>query len=76
MNDLKVYFMQDVNSESRGINVFKNDNLIAYGHLNLCSNMAHITIVKEYEEAFEDMSFDIEKAIEQRNIWDNRILID
>tara|TARA_A100001201_G_scaffold3275_1_gene7539 strand:- start:49 stop:267 length:219 start_codon:yes stop_codon:yes gene_type:complete len=71
MNDLKVYFNHDVNSESREIKVFKNDNLIAHGHLNLCSNMAHIRTVKKYE----DMSYDIEKAIEQRNIWDNRILI-
>ena len=80
MNDLVVKFISQTDSESRDINVYKlseeiEDTLIATGSLNLCSNMAHITILPAHKEAYEDMEFDIEKAIEERNIFDNRILI-
>tara|TARA_R100000231_G_scaffold123528_1_gene93744 strand:- start:410 stop:652 length:243 start_codon:yes stop_codon:yes gene_type:complete len=80
MENLLVYFLDQVDSESRAINVFKHkttnkDDLIATGSLNLCSNMAHITILPEHKEAYEDMEFDIVKAIEERDIMFNRILI-
>ena len=79
MKDLIVEFLHQTDIESRTINVYKTLNeglqLIATGSLNLCSNMAHITILPAHKEAFEDMEFDIEKAIEERNIMHNRILI-
>jgi hypothetical protein len=80
MNDLVVKFISQTDRENRSINVYKlseeiEDILIATGSLNLCSNMAHITILPAHKEAYEDMEFDIEKAIEERNIFDNRILI-
>lgn len=73
MENLKVHFTNQIDSESKGINVFHNDNLIAKGHLNICSNWAHVDILEEHEEAFEDMQFEIATAIEKRNIMDNRI---
>ena len=73
MENLKVFFTNQIDSESKGINVFDNNNLIAKGHLNLCSNMAHVNILEEHEQAFEDMQHEIETAIENRNIIDNRI---
>ena len=73
MENLKVFFTNQIDSESKGINVFDNNNLIAKGHLNLCSNMAHVNILEEHEQAFEDMQHEIETAIENRNIKDNRI---
>tara|TARA_R100000773_G_scaffold43964_1_gene43592 strand:+ start:224 stop:457 length:234 start_codon:yes stop_codon:yes gene_type:complete len=76
MKDLIVTFLEQVDSESRTINVHNDRReLIAFGSLNLCSNMAHITILPEYEQAYEDMQFDIEKAIEERDIMHNRILV-
>lgn len=79
MENLLVYFLDQIDSESRAINVFKNnyqkDDLIATGSLNLCSNMAHITILPEHQEAYEDMEFDIVKAIEERNILFNKIQV-
>ena len=76
MNDLKVEFISQIDRENRSINVHHTDgSLIATGSLNLCSNMAHITILPAHKEAYEDMEFDIEKAIEERDIFDNRILI-
>ena len=79
MKELLVYFLDQVDSESRTINVFKYETgkseLIAHGSLNLCSNIAHITLLPAHEEAYEDMTFDIEKAIEDRNIMHNRILV-
>jgi len=73
MENLKVFFTNQIDSESKGINVFDNNNLIAKGHLNLCSNMAQVNILEEHEQAFEDMQHEIETAIENRNIKDNRI---
>ena len=73
MENLKIFFTNQIDSESKGISVFHNDNLIAKGHLNLCSNMAHVNILEEHEQAFEDMQHEIETAIENRNIKDNRI---
>ena len=79
MENLLVYFLDQIDSESRAINVFKNnyqkEDLIATGSLNLCSNMAHITILPEHQEAYEDMEFDIVKAIEERNILFNKIQV-
>ena len=75
MNNLTVFFTNQIDSESKGVEVYHKNTLIANGHLNLCSNMAHINILKEQQEAFEDMEFDIEKAIEERDISQNRILI-
>ena len=73
MENLKVHFTNQIDSESKGINVFNDNSLIAKGHLNLCSNMAHVNILEEHEQAFEDMQHEIETAIENRNIMDNRI---
>lgn len=84
MNDLIVEFLSQTDRESRDINVYIGSKiealhdkreLIATGSLNLCSNMAHVTILPAHKEAFEDMEFDIEKAIEERDIMHNRILI-
>ena len=73
MENLKVHFTNQIDSESKEINVFHNDNLIGKGHLNICSNWAHVDILEEHEQAFEDMQHEIETAIEKRNIMDNRI---
>jgi len=73
MEDLTVFFTNQIDSESKGIKVFNDNSLIAKGHLNLCSNMAHVNILEEHEQAFEDMQHEIETAIENRNIKDNRI---
>ena len=79
MNDLMVKFMSRTDSESWDINVYHitsaPNSLIATGSLNLCTNMAHITILPAHEEAFEDMEFDIVKAIEERDIYQNRIIV-
>ena len=79
MENLIVYFRDQIDSESRAISVFRYSSgksiCIATGSLNLCSNMAHINILPEHQASCEDMEFDIEKAIEERNIIHNRILI-
>ena len=83
MNDLVVKFLSQTDRESRSINVYKlagigylEDTLIATGSLNLCSNLAHITILPAHKEAYEDMELEIENAIEERDIYDRRILIE
>ena len=73
MENLKVFFTNQIDTESKGINVFHNDHLIAQGHLNICSNWAHVEILEEHQQAFEDMQYEIGTAIEKRNIIDNRI---
>ncbi len=73
MENLKVHFTNQIDSDSKGINVFHNDNLIAKGHLNICSNWAHINILEHSKEAFEDMEHEIERAIERRDLVGNRI---
>ena len=83
MKSLKVFFTNQIDIESRGIEVFHNERLIAKGHLNLCSNLALIKITENCKELFisgsyqtyEDVHSDIETAIENRNIFDNRILL-
>jgi hypothetical protein len=78
MENLKVFFTNQIDIESKGIEVFIGNsldlqNLVAKGHINICSNMAHVDILEEHEQAFEDMQHEIETAIEKRNIMHNRI---
>ena len=73
MDNLKVFFTNQIDTENKGIEVFHKNSLIAKGHLNLCSNWAHVDILEEHEQAFEDMQYEIATAIEKRNIIDNRI---
>ena len=73
MENLKVFFTNQIDIESKGINVFHNDDLIATGHLNICSNWAHVDILEEHQQVFEDMQYEIGTAIEKRNIMHNRI---
>ena len=82
MKSLKVFFTTEtasnhIDSESRGIEVFENDTLIGTGHLNLCSNWAHVDILADYESS-EQKVYDqwrIQRAIEERDIMHNRILL-
>ena len=73
MDKLKVFFTNQIDTENKGIEVFHKDSLIAEGHINICSNWAHVDILEEHEQAFEDMQYEIATAIEKRNIIDNRI---
>jgi CO dehydrogenase/acetyl-CoA synthase gamma subunit (corrinoid Fe-S protein) len=86
---LKVYFTKQIDRENRNIEVWilspdsdspAEDILLAHGQLNLCSNMAHIQILEKHRykklKWLNDVSnFDIERAIEEREILGNRILI-
>tara|TARA_R110000822_G_scaffold285170_1_gene406534 strand:+ start:502 stop:735 length:234 start_codon:yes stop_codon:yes gene_type:complete len=73
MDNLKVFFTNQIDTESKGIEVFHKNSLIAKGHLNLCSNWAHVDLLEEFKQAFEDMQHEIETVIENRQIIDNRI---
>ena len=76
MNNLKVYFTKKIDSESKGLEVFNNDELFAHGSINLCTNMAHVQILEKHRYKLKDVSsYEIEEAIEERNISQNRILI-
>ena len=76
MNNLKVYFTKQIDSESKGIEVFNNDELFAHGSINLCTNMAHVQILEKHRYKLKDVSiYEIEEAIEQRETLGNRILI-
>tara|TARA_R100000781_G_scaffold23646_1_gene17418 strand:- start:879 stop:1157 length:279 start_codon:yes stop_codon:yes gene_type:complete len=84
---LKVYFTEQIDRENRNIEVWilnpeaetpAQDILLAHGQLNLCSNFAHIQILEKHRKLkwLNDVSnYDIEKAIEEREISHNRILI-
>ena len=77
MKSLKVFFTNQIDIESRGIEVFHNERLIAKGHLNLCSNWAHVDLLEDYESS-EQKVYDqwrIQRAIEERDIMHNRILL-
>jgi len=73
MYNLEVIFTKQLDNESKAIEIYNNDILIAHGKLNLCSNMAHVQLLEKYRKAFK--CFDIECQIEERNISHNRILI-
>lgn len=73
MDNLKVFFTNQIDTENKAIEVFHKDSLIAEGQINICSNWAHIDILEEHEQAFEDMQHEIEKAVEDRKIIGNRI---
>ena len=73
MDNLKVFFTNQIDTENKGIEVFHKDFLIAEGQINICSNWAHIDVLDKFKQAFEDMQHEIETAIENRQIIDNRI---
>ena len=73
MDKLKVFFTNQIDTESKGIEVFHKNSLIAKGHLNLCSNWAHVDLLEEFKQAFEDEEFQISQAIEDRKIIGNKI---
>ncbi len=79
---LKVYFTKQIDSESKGIEIYESDIatakdvLLAHGQLNLCTNMAHVQILEKHRNRLKDVSnYEIEEAIEQRETLGNRILI-
>jgi hypothetical protein len=83
-NNLSVYFGSRIDDESKNCEVFLDfentgkDELIAHAQLNLCSNMAHVQILEKHRKKLKDLSindYDIELAIEEREITWNRILI-
>lgn len=73
--NLEVYFTEQIDSENRGIEVFQHEILIANGHLNICTNIAHVNSLNEGENLEGLMDYEIEKAIEERNILQSRIQI-
>tara|TARA_R100001443_G_scaffold10819_3_gene20481 strand:- start:729 stop:965 length:237 start_codon:yes stop_codon:yes gene_type:complete len=74
--NLEVYFTEQIDSENRGIEVFQHETLIANGHLNICTNVAHINRLNNSLNQLEGlMDYEIEKAIEERNILQSRIQI-
>ena len=73
MEKLKVFFTSKIDKENIALSVFSDQILIAEGPLNICTNWAHVNILKGSSQAFEDMEHEIEKAIEDRRIIDNRI---
>lgn len=79
MENFTVYFTKQINSESKAIEVFNNDELFAHGSLNLCSNMAHIQILEKHRKSYDSgeyvSTYDLACAIEDREISQNRILI-
>jgi hypothetical protein len=83
-HNLSVYFGSRIDNESKNLEVFldfENTNepqLIAHAQLNLCSNMAHVQILEKQRKKLNDLcinGYDIEQAIEEREITSNRILI-
>ena len=84
-DNLKVFFTNKIDRESTAIEVYvsnnydltynKKDILIATGHLNNCSNWAHIYILEEHEENYSNVENWIVNAIEKREIIHDRILI-
>tara|TARA_Y100000361_G_C11137706_1_gene333072 strand:+ start:963 stop:1205 length:243 start_codon:yes stop_codon:yes gene_type:complete len=79
MKNFTVYFTKQIDSESKAIEVFMNDELFAHGSLNLCSNMAHVQILEKHRRPHESneyvSSYDLECAIEDRAIEHHRILV-
>lgn len=78
MENFTVYFTKQIDSESKALEVFLKDELIAHAELNLCSNMAHVQILEKHRKKLNDLSvngYDLEQAIEEREISHNRILI-
>tara|TARA_Y100001958_G_C21036950_1_gene407928 strand:- start:206 stop:445 length:240 start_codon:yes stop_codon:yes gene_type:complete len=78
MENFTVYFTNQIDRESKALEVFLKDELIAHAQLNLCSNMAHVQILEKQRKKLNDLSingYDIEVAIEDREISHNRILI-
>ena len=75
MRQLKVFFTSQIDTESRGIEVYNNNSLIARGYLNLCSNAAHINLIDNWtiQETFRHEEFQIEQSIEDRMIIGNKI---
>jgi|LUMV01.1.fsa_nt_gb hypothetical protein len=87
--NLKVFFTNQIDSESRGIEVFLIDSFkdkifLTKGHLNLCTNIAYVDILEEKDQwkvdkgllslrCLEDKQKRIKTAIENRNIIDNKI---
>ena len=81
---MTVYFGKQIDNESKNCEVFLDfgntgkEELIAHAQLNLCSNMAHVQILEKHRKKLNDLSingYDIEQAIEEREITWNRILI-
>ena len=79
MKNFTVYFTKQIDSESRAIEIFKNDELFAHGSLNLCSNWAHVQILEKHRRAYATgeyvSTYDLERAIEDREIAHERILV-
>tara|TARA_R100001224_G_scaffold19872_1_gene9805 strand:+ start:1331 stop:1561 length:231 start_codon:yes stop_codon:yes gene_type:complete len=75
MINIEVYFTEQIDSENRGIEVFQHETLIANGHLNICTNVAHVNSLGLCNQLEGLMDYDIEKAIEERNILQSRIQI-
>lgn len=83
-NNMTVYFGKQIDNESKNCEVFLDfentgkEELIAHAQLNLCSNMAHVQILEKHRKKLNDLSingYDIEQAIEEREITWNRILL-
>ena len=76
MKNFTVYFTKQIDSESKAIEIFMNNELFAHGSLNLCSNMAHVQILEKHRKGGESVStYDLELAIEDRAIAHHRILV-
>jgi len=76
MKNFTVYFTKQIDSESKAIEIFMNNELFAHGSLNLCSNMAHVQILEKHRKDGESVStYDLELAIEDRAIAHHRILV-